>query len=154
MSPDEFRQHGHEVVDWIADYLASPGSYPVLPDVKPGGLIDALPDAGPENSEPMAVLKGFETSCLPHALNHPGFMDTRSPRPGGIWRDAGSRAQRQRDAVADVARRYRARQSPLRCGSGWAFPTAVRRHFRHRVNQHDAPIAWRGVRPIRKSGPA
>ena len=30
MSPEEFRQHGHEVVDWIADYFSRIESYPVL----------------------------------------------------------------------------------------------------------------------------
>src|SRR6185369_5797815 len=77
MSPEEFRRHGHHVVDWIADYLASPGRHPVMPRVKPGELIDALPSCGPEHGEPMEViLKDFETLIVPAVThwNHPGFM--------------------------------------------------------------------------------
>ena len=36
MPTEEFRRFGHQVVDWIADYLQQPERYPVLPDVKPG----------------------------------------------------------------------------------------------------------------------
>ena len=38
MSPDEFRRAGHEVVDWIADYLAGIRDYPVVSRVQPGEL--------------------------------------------------------------------------------------------------------------------
>ena len=43
MTPDEFRRHGHAVVDWIADYQARVESFPVLSQVKPGELRAALP---------------------------------------------------------------------------------------------------------------
>jgi len=49
MSPDEFRASGHQVVDWIADYLRDIRDLPVLPDVQPGALIDRLPASGPEH---------------------------------------------------------------------------------------------------------
>ena len=77
MSPEEFRHHGHQVVDWIADYLARPECYPVLPKIKPGELTDALPPAGPDRAEPMdAILKDFEDHIVPASThwNHPGFM--------------------------------------------------------------------------------
>jgi len=77
MSPEEFRRYGHEVVDWIAGYLARPESYPVLPRVQPGELIDALPRCGPEQGEPMEViLEDFRSRILPGIThwNHPGFM--------------------------------------------------------------------------------
>jgi aromatic-L-amino-acid decarboxylase len=35
MTPDEFRQHGHAVVDWIASYLERVETFPVLAQVKP-----------------------------------------------------------------------------------------------------------------------
>src|SRR5437868_4249671 len=50
---EEFRKHGHEVVDWIADYLGGVRGYPVLPNVKPGQLTSELPASGPETGEPM-----------------------------------------------------------------------------------------------------
>ncbi|MBI2680003.1 MAG: amino acid decarboxylase [Candidatus Solibacter usitatus] len=77
MSPTEFRQFGHEVVDWIADYLAHPERYPVLPPCRPGDLTDELPASGPEQGEPMAaILKDFRDQIVPRNTqwNHPGFM--------------------------------------------------------------------------------
>ena len=77
MSPEEFRRHGHEVVDWIAAYLAHPERYPVLPKLEPGELSGALPRSGPELGEPMeTILKDFEDRIVP-AITHwnsPGFM--------------------------------------------------------------------------------
>jgi aromatic-L-amino-acid decarboxylase len=77
MSPEEFRRHGHQVVDWIADYLGAPERHPVLPCVQPGDLTDALPHSGPEQPEPMqAILDDFESQIVPAMThwNHPGFM--------------------------------------------------------------------------------
>jgi aromatic-L-amino-acid decarboxylase len=77
MTPDEFRHHGYEVVDWIAGYLADPGRYPVFPKVKPGELIDALPKCAPEQSEPAEkLLEDFRNLIVPGIThwNHPGFM--------------------------------------------------------------------------------
>ena len=36
MTPDEFRSAGHELVDWVADYLDGADRYPVLSSVAPG----------------------------------------------------------------------------------------------------------------------
>ncbi|MBI1789804.1 MAG: amino acid decarboxylase [Acidobacteria bacterium] len=77
MPPEEFRRYGHQVVDWIADYLAHPERYPVLPDVQPGALLDALPRAAPEQGEPMeAILDDFRRLIVPSIThwNHPGFL--------------------------------------------------------------------------------
>ena len=77
MRPDEFRRFGHEVVDWIADYLAHPEQYPVLPNVTPGELTDALPVSAPEQGEAMeTILADFQRQVVPATThwNHPGFM--------------------------------------------------------------------------------
>jgi len=77
MLPEDFRRFGHEVVDWIAAYLAHPEKYPVVPNTAPGELIDALPPGGPETGEPMErILADFDRLILPHIThwNHPGFM--------------------------------------------------------------------------------
>lgn len=61
----------------MADFLAHPERYPVLPRVKPGALIDSLPRCGPEQGEPMsAILEDFERQIVPACThwNHPGFM--------------------------------------------------------------------------------
>jgi aromatic-L-amino-acid decarboxylase len=77
LPPEEFRKFAHQAVDWMADYLAHSGRYPVLPQMKPGELIDALPRCAPEHGEPMsAILADFERLIVPAAThwNHPGFM--------------------------------------------------------------------------------
>ena len=47
MTPEQFRQHGHEVVDWIADYWSRIGSLPVRSQVSPGEVRASLPGAAP-----------------------------------------------------------------------------------------------------------
>lgn len=77
MTSDEFRKHGHALVDWIADYLADPERYPVLPRVRPGELRDALPSAAPEQGEPFEqIFADFERTIVPALThwNHPGFF--------------------------------------------------------------------------------
>jgi aromatic-L-amino-acid decarboxylase len=74
---DEFRRAGHQIVDWIADYLADPRDYPVLPDMQPGDLARRLPASAPEGGEPMeAILEDFHKLIVPAVThwNHPRFM--------------------------------------------------------------------------------
>jgi aromatic-L-amino-acid decarboxylase len=66
MSPEEFRRHGHTVVDWIADYQARIESFPVLSQVKPGEIRAALPANPPAQGEPFdALLKDVDRLILP-----------------------------------------------------------------------------------------
>jgi aromatic-L-amino-acid decarboxylase len=74
---DDFRRAGHEVVDWIADYLEDARRFPVLPTVKPGDLTDSLPRSAPEHGESFgAILDDFHKLILPAVThwNHPRFM--------------------------------------------------------------------------------
>jgi len=88
MSPDEFRQSGHEAIEWIAHFFEHPECYPVLARIKPGELIDALPPRAPEQGEEMsAILEDFRKLVVPAMThwNHPGFMAyfaNSSPGPG------------------------------------------------------------------------
>ena len=52
MDPEAFRREAHRIADWIADYFADPERYPVLSQVRPGEIRDALPAAAPERGEP------------------------------------------------------------------------------------------------------
>ncbi len=77
MTPEDFRLYGHQAIEWVATYLENPGRYPVLPNVKPGELTDALPASGPEHGEPMsAILADFRRLIVPAMThwNHPGFL--------------------------------------------------------------------------------
>jgi aromatic-L-amino-acid/L-tryptophan decarboxylase len=77
LSAAEFRKHGHDVIDWIADYLENPEAWPVLPDVAPGDIRSSLPAAPPDNPEPMEdVLADFRKLIVPATThwNHPAFL--------------------------------------------------------------------------------
>ena len=77
MNNQEFRRYGHEVVDWIANYLENIRQYPVVPDIKPGDLMDRLPPAAPERGESMdSILQDFERLIVPAVThwNHPRFL--------------------------------------------------------------------------------
>jgi len=66
MTPDEFRRHGHAVVDWIADYYARIESYPVLSRAKPGQIRDSLPANPPARGETFdAILGDIEKLIVP-----------------------------------------------------------------------------------------
>lgn len=70
MSPDEFRRHGHAVVDWIADYYARVETFPVLSRVEPGQIRASLPSEPPAKSESVdAMLRDVEELILP-GLTH------------------------------------------------------------------------------------
>ena len=66
MSPDEFRRHGHEVIDWIADYYSRIESFPVLSQAKPGEIRESLPAGAPVQGEEFsALLKDVGRLILP-----------------------------------------------------------------------------------------
>lgn len=76
MDPEQFRAAGHELVDWMAGYFAHIRDYRVFPDMKPGGLIDALPNAAPETPEPFErIFEDFQRLVVPANThwNHPNF---------------------------------------------------------------------------------
>jgi aromatic-L-amino-acid decarboxylase len=77
MDIESFRSDGHRLIDWIAEYLAHPERYPVLPQVEPGQVWRALPKEPPEKPEPFeAVLQDLEKIIVPGLThwNHPGFF--------------------------------------------------------------------------------
>ena len=77
MDPEAFRRYAHQAVDWIAEFLAHPERYPVLPKVEPGDVRSALPTSPPNDPESMTeILADFErliVSGITH-WNHPGFF--------------------------------------------------------------------------------
>ena len=66
MTPDEFRCHGRETIDWIADYLEQVEQLPVLSQVKPGEIRSRLPDRPPQQGEPFtAILRDVDEIIMP-----------------------------------------------------------------------------------------
>ena len=47
MTTDEFREQGHKVIDWIADYYENIEDYPVLSQVQPGDIRSKFPNKAP-----------------------------------------------------------------------------------------------------------
>lgn len=76
MTPEEFRQIGHQLVDWIADYRAKIADFPVMSPVEPGTVRAQLPDAPPENPEVFDnIFRDLEQIVVPGLSHwqHPHF---------------------------------------------------------------------------------
>jgi len=70
MTPDEFRKAGHQLVDWIAEYRAKVGEYPVMARTAPGEVRAQLPPAPPDFPEPFEnILRDLERIIMP-GLSH------------------------------------------------------------------------------------
>ena len=52
MDTVEFREHGHRLIDWLADYWEQVEDLRILPEVKPGEISSRMPDHAPERPEP------------------------------------------------------------------------------------------------------
>jgi aromatic-L-amino-acid decarboxylase len=77
MRTEEFREHAHKMVDWMADYLENVGKFPVKPDLKPGEIKARLPLDVPFNPEPYdTVFDDFTKIILPGMTHwqHPQFF--------------------------------------------------------------------------------
>ena len=66
MSVEDFRRHGKEMIDWIADYYEKVDRYPVLSRVKPGEIKDSLAGSAPAQGEDFGeIIKDMEDKILP-----------------------------------------------------------------------------------------
>jgi len=77
VTPDEFRQHGHALIDWIAEYLEGVERYPVASPVAPGDIRASLPEHPPAHAEPFAdVLADLDRVVMPGITHwqHPSFF--------------------------------------------------------------------------------
>jgi len=77
MSAEDFRRYGHEIIDWISNYLESVEKLPVLAQVAPGELQAKLPDTAPEQGESMETILADVDRLVVPALthwNHPAFF--------------------------------------------------------------------------------
>jgi aromatic-L-amino-acid decarboxylase len=72
-----FRDDGAAAVDWVASYLERVADLPVLAQVEPGSIRDALPASAPEEGEAFAdVLRDLDQILLPGVTHwqHPRYF--------------------------------------------------------------------------------
>jgi aromatic-L-amino-acid/L-tryptophan decarboxylase len=66
MTPDEFRKHAHELVEWMAGYMENVENLPVKSSVKPGEIFDKIPDTPPLHPESFdSLMKDFNEIIMP-----------------------------------------------------------------------------------------
>ena len=101
MTPDEFREYGHKVIDWIADYRASLADRGVMAKVEPGVIRASLPADPPVVGESFdAVLRDLD------ALLAPGITHWQHPRFFGYFPSnfgSAERTRRSRRAPASAS---------------------------------------------------
>ena len=77
MDIEEFRAHGHALVDWMADYMKSIENFPVRSQLEAGQITECISETAPVNGEPMEkILSDFKDNILPGVTHwqHPSFF--------------------------------------------------------------------------------
>ena len=77
MSPEEFRRHAHNLVEWMANYMETVEKYPVRAQTAPGDIASRLPETPPARGEPMErILEEFKSDVMPGITHwqHPRFF--------------------------------------------------------------------------------
>ena len=70
MAPEEFRAHGHAVIDWIADYYKTIESFPVLSRARPGEIRASLPETPPSQGESFETILGDVEKFILPGITH------------------------------------------------------------------------------------
>jgi aromatic-L-amino-acid decarboxylase len=66
MTPDEFRKHAHELVEWMAGYMENVESFPVKSSVVPGDIFSKIPDSPPTHPESFdSIIKDIDEIIMP-----------------------------------------------------------------------------------------
>ncbi|KAI3470591.1 hypothetical protein Pfo_027254 [Paulownia fortunei] len=66
LDPEEFRRHGHLVINFLADYYQNVEKYPVRSQVEPGYLKKRVPDSAPYDPEPIEeILRDVQKDIIP-----------------------------------------------------------------------------------------
>jgi aromatic-L-amino-acid/L-tryptophan decarboxylase len=95
MTPEEFREAGHRLIDWIADYRAGVERLPVMAQTEPGAIKRQLPPHPPIDPEPFdALLADLDRIVVP------GLSHWQHPRFFGYFPSNGSLASVLGDYVS------------------------------------------------------
>lgn len=73
---NDFRTHGHQLIDWVADYFENIQTYPVQSQVAPGDILQQLPAAAPAHGEDFdRIFEDFQKIIMPGITHwqHPGW---------------------------------------------------------------------------------
>jgi aromatic-L-amino-acid decarboxylase len=66
MTPDEFRKHAHELVEWMAGYMENVENLPVKSLVRPGEIFAKIPEKPPLQPESFeSFIKDFNEIIMP-----------------------------------------------------------------------------------------
>jgi aromatic-L-amino-acid decarboxylase len=92
MDYSQFRQAGHELVDYITDYLQQVQDKPLFADVEPAFLNKLFEEPLPDHPQPLeTIYQTLKEKLVPYCthVNHKGYMGliTPSPNPAGILAD-------------------------------------------------------------------
>jgi aromatic-L-amino-acid decarboxylase len=92
LTPEEFREQGHRVIDWIADYWGRLDDLPVLAQVRPGEVAASLPGSLPDAPESVeAVIADLDAHLVPGLTHwqHPRFFAyfPANSSPAGVLGD-------------------------------------------------------------------
>lgn len=72
-----FRKYGHELIDWVADYMETVETYPVMSRSKPGEIRASLPANPPKKGEAMQeIIEDLDRIIIPGITHwqHPNFF--------------------------------------------------------------------------------
>src|SRR5262245_40365506 len=86
MNPEEFREYGHQLIDWVADFLSGVSDLPAFPDVQPGATISRLPAAPPLTGEAVNDMLADIDRVIMHGMaiwNHPRYFAYFTSSGGG-----------------------------------------------------------------------
>src|SRR6266496_6052892 len=92
MNYNEFRDAGHYLIDYIANYLQQVQDKPLFPNVEPALLYELFDERVPNEPKSLSTIqKLLEEKLMPYCthVNHAGYLGliTPSPNPAGILGD-------------------------------------------------------------------
>jgi len=107
MNYNEFRDAGHYLIDYIANYLQQVQDKPLFPNVEPALLYELFDERVPNEPKSLSTIqKLLEEKLMPYCthVNHAGYLGliTPTPNPAGILGDLLAAALNQNLGVYSI----------------------------------------------------